>query len=281
MKRLRVLVPFLFCILFTQTLSADIKTVRIYSGPGAAEGSFKLVKRMFQRHTPHANIHFFVDFSSLVEILRHEEEASLLVMPGGSTLVYESQLSKLSDEDSQFLLRALGGRGPAPLSYLGIGAGAYFAGLAYQISFCMENGENIEICSTGMNRLSLFLSMSTAFKNYNPENFQGAQFPYITLPTTGEKGTVLWNGGPAFGSSYRYSNSILASYDNNNFAIIGRQTDTNSAVISGIHFEFDPYDPENNFNIKDFPTPLHDSIRNGGIAKETQIAVLKYLGFEI
>jgi len=287
MKRLCFLIPFFFCILFTQNVQAGISSVRIYSGEGASQSSVKLIASMFQRHVkPAPQILYFEKLSSLIDNLKEDTEASLLVMPGGSTILYEHQFtSKISSEQREFLVQALRGKGPTQVSYLGIGAGAFFAATDYKISFQMEDREKSQLIHYAspynMKRLNLFPTMSSAFQDFNPKNDEGARFPIISLQT-GEKGTVFWNGGPAFGSSYSYAYNVLASFDENTFAIVGRKLGENAfAVISGLQFEFDPYDSNNEFDIKDFPTHLHNGIRNGGIAKETAITVLKYLGFTI
>lgn len=161
--------------------------------------------------------------------------ASLLVIPGGADLGYVNKLNGIGNNVIKKYVESGG-------SYLGICAGAYYS------SGYVEFDKNGIYEVLGERELKFFpgKSIGPILANYSYSTNSGVRAAQIEVKSTLMR--VYYNGGGAFENADYYPEiEIIARYKENNLAaIIKTNYGKGSVILSGVHFEVDPY--EINYN---------------------------------
>lgn len=160
------------------------------------------------------------------------ENAILFVMPGGADLPY---VKKLNGKGNKVIKKYVTNGG----SFLGICAGSYY-GSSY-VAFD-KNGP-LEVL--GERELGFFSGsvIGPILAPYDYETYSGSRAATIhtTLPNV-TKTIVFYHGGGFFENAEKYSNTeVIGTYDNNFPAIIFINYGKGKVLLSGVHFEYDPF----------------------------------------
>lgn len=223
---------FAFLLAFGSVKAANIPTVYIYAGPGVSQSSLS--------QTEHTMNLFLNSRYSIEQILpeqiihdKWEEQAALLVIPGGADIPYMNALNGNGNRK----IRAYVENGGA---FLGICAGGYYGG--HFVDFARRT--DLEV--VGERELSFFpgIVRGPILADYDYRNESGARAAKVVWKGAKEAHfTVYYNGGGAFVDAGQHSNiTILASYDTQgeDAAIVECQVGSGKAILSGVHFEYDP-----------------------------------------
>ncbi len=201
-----------------------MKKIFIYSGDGIGRVSLLQATRMFESVAS-------VEWIEAKDVRRGlwKKDASLFAVPGGADLPF---------------CRDLAGEGNCQISsfiheggaYLGICAGAYYAGSFVEF----DKGGELEVL--GERELAFF-----------PGTVQGPAFPpfqyksgigskAIGLSIGDEKMHCFYQGGGVFCRAEEFSSvEVLARYaDTGGAAIVLCQVGRGVALLSGVHFEYAP-----------------------------------------
>lgn len=176
------------------------------------------------------------------------QDAMLFVMPGGADLFY---IKKLNGQANQIIEQYVISGG----AFLGICAGSYYA------SSYVEFDKNGPLEVLGARELAFFKgkAIGPCFGPYDDKTQIGSRA--VTLHTIFprvRKTTVFYNGGGFFPHAAQYPNTkIIATYDNDQPAIVFIRHGQGKVLLSGAHFEFDPaqIDSQDSF-IKKIIKPL-------------------------
>lgn len=174
--------------------------------------------------------------------------AALFVMPGGADLPYAEKLNGKGNEIIKKYVRDGG-------MFLGICAGSYYA--SSYVEF--DKGGKLEV--VGERELGLFpgKTIGPILAPYDYKTKSGARAAnIITTFDDIPQATVFYNGGGYFEDAEKYSNTqVLATYKNNLPAIIMVDYGYGKALLSGLHFEYNPYNLNlNDENLKSICTDL-------------------------
>jgi biotin--protein ligase len=247
MKKLINIMVFLFVICisiqFSQAMVAEDKEkvctrkIAIYNGPGVALDCLMHTSKTFSTFPRH----YEVKFISAEEIKESDwvEETSLFIMPGGADIPYTKSLNG----DGNQKIREYVERGG---SFLGICAGAYYSGNSLEFA----PGTDMEVL--GERELAFFDGLvrgpCLAPYVYNSgEGSRAASLNYIeSNATLSDKTTlVYYNGGGLFvGAKSMPGIKVLATYNDllgDEAAIIECIIGKGKVILSGVHFEFDPF----------------------------------------
>ena len=170
-----------------------------------------------------------------------QENADLLVMPGGASLPYAE---KLNGKGNEIIKNYVSGGG----KYLGICAGSYYA--SSYIEF--DKGGPLEVIGT--KELDFFsgktIGPALSYYTYNSNDGATAAkilFTFESMKMKTNKNMKLYHhGGGFFEHADSFPNvNVLANYvmpDKKNLAaIIQINYGHGLALLSGVHFEVDPY----------------------------------------
>ncbi len=209
----------------------DRSILYIYNGPGVVEESFSHTHRALQNSL--GNI-FYIKPLSTQELIegswRHN--AKLIAMPGGRDLPYVKYLAGKGNQQIKDFV-ACGG------VYLGICAGSYY-GSSY-VEF--DKGGPLEV--VGDRELSFFegKAIGPYLAPFDYHSNAGVRAAAISTPYS-EILHLYFNGGAYFENAALYSNvAVLANYDTTpekQAAIIEITYGKGKALLSGVHFEYDP-----------------------------------------
>lgn len=154
-----------------------------------------------------------------------EEEASLLIIPGGRDIYYHHLLDGRGTQRIRSFVENGG-------SYLGICAGAYFA--CETIEFA--KGEPLEVCGSRSLRFFPGKAVGPAYGLYSYDNLQGARAARISWKE--EDCRIYYNGGPTFVSDHDLSLGSYLDLDGRPPAIVEAKVGKGRAILSGVHFEY-------------------------------------------
>lgn len=220
-------------ILSTQT-SAN-RVVYIYAGPGASKQSLIQTVSAIEPFVQNYEIRYLFPEQLITE--NWEKEAALLIVPGGADTPYTRALNGAGNQKIRSYVEKGG-------SFLGICAGSYYSG-AY-----VDFGKGTPLEVQGDRELSLFpgIVRGPALAAYDYQNESGARAATITWKDTsglqkGDLFTVYYNGGGYFvDASTKDRTTVLASYEGEGEfpAIIECRVGAGKAILSGVHFEYDP-----------------------------------------
>lgn len=160
-----------------------------------------------------------------------EKETTLLVVPGGRDVYYQSALHP----EGTWKIRNFVANGG---SYLGLCAGAYFA--CNFIEF--EKGGHLEVC--GKRHLEFFpgkaIGPAYGLNKYCYETEKGAEAALISFK--GEECFTYFNGGCFFEGVERFSHvDVWATYEHiagKPAAIVYCPFEKGRAILSGVHIEY-------------------------------------------
>lgn len=212
------------------------QTIYIYAGPGVSKRSLIQTKN---------TMNLFLKFKYFIkEILPEqiihedwEKKTALLIIPGGADLPYMQALNGAGNQK----IRAYVENGGA---FLGICAGGYYSGNFVEFA----KGTHLEVL--GGRELSFFpgIVRGPLLAPYDYQSKSGARAATIlwidSFNFAGNSSfTVYYNGGGTFvDAKAKINTTILACYDTDGeeAAIIECRIGTGKAILSGVHFEFDP-----------------------------------------
>lgn len=166
-----------------------------------------------------------------------QRKAKLFVMPGGADIPYGAALNGKGNANIKNFVNKGG-------AYLGICAGAYYGSESIEFA----KGTCLEV--VGKRELAFFpgLSVGPFLAVYDYASFSGARAATLAdaMESHGAmKPVVYYNGGGYFQNAEKHKNvRVLWRYDDPErpaeAAIIRIQQGHGVAVLSGVHFEFDP-----------------------------------------
>lgn len=208
----------------------------IYDGPGVSQNSLIQTEN---------TINTFLKSNYLIkrilpeQIIRDdwEEQTALLIIPGGADTLYMHVLNG----DGNQKIRSYIEHGGA---FLGICAGGYYGGNFVDFA----KGTDLEVL--GKRELSFFPGTvrGPILADYDYKSLSGARAAKIMLQDSSplqelSHCMVYYNGGGYFVDADKKNNTtILACYDTEGqkAAIIECQIGSGTAILSGVHFEYDP-----------------------------------------
>ncbi len=202
--------------------------IYIYNGPGVSKVGIQHLKKFFEKKSIH--------FISPKEVLNGAwtQDAALFVMPGGADLPYTQELNGRGNTVIRDYVENGG-------FYLGICAGAYYAGK----NLAFAKGTAIEVI--GQRELSFFegLVEGPTLAPYDYDTYEGTRAAFVEWNLNQKTAFhVFYNGGGHFINPERYLNvKILATYkdlSNQPAAVIECLIGNGKAILSGVHFEYDP-----------------------------------------
>jgi biotin--protein ligase len=162
-------------------------------------------------------------------------DAALFVMPGGADLSYVAKLNGVGNT----IIKAYVQNGG---SFLGICAGSYYA--SQRVEF--DVGGSLEVI--GMRELQFFPGSAIGpvlapYDYYSNSGMRAANISITMRDYTGYA-HLFFNGGPYFQDAQTFTNvSVVGWYqteEENLPAILDISYGNGRAVLSGVHFEYDP-----------------------------------------
>ena len=198
-----------------------MKRIFVYSDKGTSAASVKNTISWLKKYT-------YLEVSPIYHNEMHLlQYCELLVIPGGRDVPYCELLSAQSNKISSFMYN--GGK------YLGICAGAYFA------SSFVEFELNTPHQVVGKRPLQFFngTAKGTIYPNFEYHSEKGA---HIVALTGLFQTSCYYNGGPMFFANNKHDHTKICSYENNQVAILQTSVGKGTAVLSGVHLEYDSHD---------------------------------------
>lgn len=223
--------------LFTMMSGAySCNTVYIYAGPGASKTS---LAQTFYAIEPFLKPHYRLAYIFPEQLINEnwENDAALLIFPGGADIPYTIALNGVGNQKIRSYVENGG-------SFLGICAGSYYGGAF------VEFAKNTPLEVLGERELSFFpgIVQGPILAPYDYLTESGARAAEIVWRD--DKGfernktfKVYYNGGGHFKDASRTNcTTILANYSiGENFAaIVECQVGLGKAILSGVHFEYNP-----------------------------------------
>lgn len=220
------------------------ENILVYAGPGTGPQSVANTVAMLQSLVASKYTIRTVDSTDITD--NHWAHSTvLLVIPGGADLPYVKKLSGIGNTNIKNFVAA-GGK------FLGICAGAYYA--ADKIEF-YKGDPALEI--TGARELKFFPGLVSGptyigFDERKTENIDGIRAVQINwngdTKLTESEFVVYYNGGGHFVAAENYPNIKLLAYhaskenasNANLAAIVECNVGAGKAILSGVHFEWDP-----------------------------------------
>jgi biotin--protein ligase len=216
-----------------------VKNIYLYLDQGVALDTLIHTKKMFSKFLPNKQI-IHINAENLIHG-SWQENAALLVIPGGADLSYAEKLNGRGNEVIKNFVRE-GGK------YLGICAGSYYA--SSEIEF--DKAGPLEVI--GRRELGFFpgKTIGPALSYYNYTSNEGAtaakiSFTFQLMKMLSTRHIKLFHhGGGFFEDAASYPGvEVLAHYvaenQSNPPAIIKVSFGKGMAVLSGVHFEIDPF----------------------------------------
>lgn len=206
------------------------KSIIIYLDHGVSAFSTKQAKKMLKSFYPEHPIQTI----NHKKLLKKEalSNCALLVVPGGRDVPYDRALRGTGNQNILDYVKAGG-------NYLGICAGGYYGAS----SIIFEKGYPFEVSEERELKFFPGKAIGTLFNPglFNYENEAGADAVEINFD--GRVIQTYYNGGCYFEDTEKYASSveILSEYVKyNKPAIISCTVGKGKAILSGVHFEYDP-----------------------------------------
>jgi glutamine amidotransferase-like uncharacterized protein len=200
--------------------------IKIYNGLGVSKES---LVRTFNTFSAYSND---VSYISPYDIIEGDLDIKVLVMPGGADKPYADALNGEGNRQIKQFVNDGG-------CFIGICAGAYYAGESIEFA----QGSSIEVCETRELGFYPGCIVGPLHKYYYHSN-KGARAKKINFNQNSIAKTcyVFYNGGGYFSNITQALNTeVIAYYDNNKPAIVKRKVGKGIAILSGVHFEYDPF----------------------------------------
>ncbi|MDR0296902.1 MAG: biofilm PGA synthesis protein PgaB [Rickettsia sp.] len=209
-----------------------MKSIRIYNGVGTSKES---LYHTFNTFVHYVSTKYHISYISAEEIIKGDwiDNTSLLIIPGGKDRCYAEYLNGKGNKQIQKYLMQGG-------SFLGICAGAYYSG-AY-----LEFAKSSPIEVIGTRELAIYqgVVIGPALCKYYYNSNKGARAARIILntPNLPKNSVIFYNGGGYFLNAQNIPDTkIVAHYEDFKIAIIMCKFGSGKAILSGVHFEYDPY----------------------------------------
>lgn len=222
------------CVLNTSNVQASfakkVETIYVYNDKGVSQKSLEQTISTF--HKLLKNYPVKTINAQQVKEGSWSKNAILFVMPGGFDLPYVKKLNGIGNEIiKNYVIN--GG------SFIGICAGSYYA------SSYVEFDKNGTLEILGNRELGFFKGNAVgpvlAPYDYKTQSGSRAAMIHTNLPNA-KKIRVFYNGGGFFKNAENYPNtSVVATYNNKLPAIILINYSKGRVLLSGVHFEYDPY----------------------------------------
>ncbi len=236
----------LACLLSLACLPAKASagdTVYIYSGPGASSDCLIQTAATMEHFLKPA---YQIKFISPEQLINDnwETDAALLIMPGGADIPYTKALNGKGNQKIRSYVENGG-------SFLGICAGSYYSGAFVDFA----KGTPLEV--EGARELAFFpgIVRGPILAPYDYQTLSGVRAAKILWNGTQSflkdtVFTVYYNGGGYFvDAAEEKKATVLAFYniEEKAPAIIECRVGRGRAILTGVHFEFDPrlLDPDN------------------------------------
>ncbi len=205
------------------------KYIAIYNGPGTCQES---ISHLFHSFKKIISPKYAIKTLSPEDLLTGDwtVQTALFVLPGGADLFYVKSLTPKGNRIIRQFVHEGG-------SFLGICAGAYYAGQEVQFAI----GSTIEV--QGPRDLGFFPGVVSGphLRAYEYGTKKGACGARLLSPLLDTTLTVFYNGGGQFADAETFSEiEILATYEDLKPAIIKRTYGKGTAILSGVHPEYDP-----------------------------------------
>ncbi|NGX27331.1 MAG: hypothetical protein K940chlam6_01265 [Chlamydiae bacterium] len=158
-----------------------------------------------------------------------EKDTALCIFPGGADVPYMKALKGKGNQKIKSFVENGG-------AFIGICAGAYYAGDA--VEFALNTPQEIN----EKRELKFFPGVvrGPILAPYDYKTNSGTRAAKI-FTRGGESLFVFYNGGGYFSQAEQEKNvSILATYEDGLPAIIECKVGRGIAILSGVHFEYDP-----------------------------------------
>lgn len=219
--------------------------ILLYKDAGVSEKSFRHVCSFFKKGVQ------IVDSDFLKKGGNWMEGSGMLVIPGGADKPYSEKLSGAGCENIRTFVKNGG-------TYLGICAGGYFG--TSKVEFAL--GTDIEV--NEVRELSFFPGVSRG--PFLKDFAKGACAAKIKSLYDGDIFYAYCNGGCTFDMKSvkpeRFMDiQVLAVYaDRDVPAVVKCKYGKGYAILSGVHFEYDPLIMKNNSENQEILQPIVDSI---------------------
>ena len=199
-----------------------LKRIFVYSDKGTSATNVKYTVKWLQKYT----------YLEVTPILHSElnllDFCELLVIPGGRDLPYCELLGNQSDKILGYMYN--GGK------YLGVCAGSYFA--SSFVEFELDTPYQV----IGKRPLRFFngTAKGTIYPKFQYHSESGAH----VVPLSGKLNTsCYYNGGPMFiPNDDKYA--PIMRYANGELAILKTKVGNGTAVLSGVHLEYDSHEKD-------------------------------------
>jgi glutamine amidotransferase-like uncharacterized protein len=224
--------------------------ILLYKDAGVPEKSFRHVCSFFKKGVQ------IVDSDFLKKGGNWIESSGMLVIPGGADKPYSEKLSGAGCENIRAFVKNGG-------TYLGICAGGYFG--TSKVEFAL--GTDIEV--NEVRELSFFpgISRGPFLKVFVYNSEKGACAAKIKLLHNGDVFYAYFNGGCTFDMG------SVKPEDMKNIQVLGVYADKDNApaivkckygngyaILSGVHFEYDPLIMKNDTENQEILQPIADAI---------------------
>ncbi len=208
-------------------------TVYIYADKGVSAES--LAQTLYTMHAKLDNKYNIKTLNANAVISgKWRDNAALFIMPGGADVPYDKALRGKGNQQIKDFVQTGG-------AYLGICAGGYYG--SQKVEFAP--GTPLEV--TGSRELAFFRGTASgpALAPYSYDSNKGARAARLTLPNGDlQHATIFYSGGSLFTANPLPKNtSVLARYQdlpNQPVAIIKTKVGAGTAILSGVHLEYDP-----------------------------------------
>jgi glutamine amidotransferase-like uncharacterized protein len=242
------------CSLFPNDALAVNHVVYIYAGPGVSKSSLAQIKNTLN-FILQPNYQILEIFPEQILHDDWETHTALLIIPGGADIPYARALDGIGNQKIRSYVENGG-------SFLGICAGGYYGGEFVEFAI------NTDLEVQGKRELGFFpgIVRGPVLAPYDYQSESGARAAQIRWTNQGfPKNTVFsvyFNGGGYFvDATEKKLVSVLASYDiEEEFAaIVECQVGSGKAILSGVHFE---YDPDILDSTNDYLIPIIATLKN-------------------
>ncbi len=257
------------------------KKIFVYSGPGAGPLSLKNMISMLRDLVTDQYSIEVIDQDTIINGVWTDDTA-LLVMPGGADLPYVKHLNGIGNQNIRKY--ALDGG-----KFLGVCAGSYYAGSRVEFA---KGDPVMQVC--GERELKFYPDLvegpTHSGFHYDPvlgQAGQRAATVYWQNESSFAPSTpfvLYYNGGGHFVNAHKHASTvtILARYKSESrliesepAAIVECKVGKGSAILSGLHFEWDPDSVPQVPELTEIRTSLLD---NNSKREELAIALLGRLG---
>lgn len=234
---IRKLIPAIFTFLaFVAIEASKTRTIYIYAGPGTSKSSLMQTENTMNVFLK-SNYHIKQILPEQIIHDNWEKQTALLIIPGGADIPYLKTLNGAGNQKIRSYVENGG-------AFLGICAGGYYGGSFVDFA----KGAPLEVL--GKRELSFFPGVvrGPILADFDYKNESGARAAKVMWKNHSpfQKDsyfTVYYKGGGCFVDADKKNNiTILACYDTEgqDAAIIECPVGSGKAILSGVHFEYDP-----------------------------------------